>query len=198
MRLPRKFDDAGAPAPASFLSGPLLKRAAWFTLPVLAVGLGAGNALAIDDVIEAPDKFLQEAFHGAPPAPKLLELDGHAQDQIQAALGHPLAQSRLRYWKANGRSAWIFDDIGKTGYQPTTAGFVVQGGSIDIARIIIYRESHGEEVAEPGFLRQFSGAKAAGGGLDRQIDGISGATLSVKMMQRMARAAIAMDALTPP
>jgi hypothetical protein len=197
MRLRRKLDDAGVQAPASLLQRPLLKRAACFTFPVLALGVGARNALAIDDVIEPPDKFLLEAFHGPPPAPKLLDLDGRAQEQIQAALGHPYAQARLRYWKANGRSAWIFDDIGKTGYQPTTAGFVVQGGAIDIARIIIYRESHGEEVSEAGFLRQFSGAKAAGESLDRQIDGISGATLSVKMMQRMARAAIALDALTP-
>jgi hypothetical protein len=197
MRLRRKFDDAGV-QPASFLMRPLLKRAAWCTFPVLAIGLGAKNALAIDDVIEAPDKFLSEAFHGPPPAARFLDLDGRAQDQIQSALGHPYAQSRLRYWKANGRSAWIFDDIGKVGYQPTTAGFVVQGGTIDIARVIIYRESHGEEVTEQGFLRQFSGAKAVGAGLDRQIDGISGATLSVKMMQRMARAAIALDALTPP
>ncbi len=167
--------------------------------PLLLLGLGAaGSAAAIDSVHQTQDQFLAEAFGNAVPAPRFLDLDGNAQAQLSAVLGHSYPQARLRYWKAGGKTAWVFDDKGKEGYQLTTAGFVVQGNAIDIARVLIYRESHGEEVAELSFLNKFSGAHAAGSQLDRQIDSISGATLSVKMMQRMARAALVLDALTPP
>ena len=52
----------------------------------------------------------------------------------------------------------------------------------------------GEQVAEPSFLQKFLGARLSGGQLDRAIDNISGATLSVQMMQRMARTVLTLDA----
>ncbi|NGY03410.1 FMN-binding protein [Solimonas terrae] len=126
----------------------------------------------------------------------MLMLDAGKQSQISAVLGHPYPQARLRYWKAAGRSAWIFDDIGKEGYVPTTCGFIVSNASIEHARVLIYRESRGEQIGDPSFLRQLIGARAAGSGLDKHVDNISGATLSVNMMQRMARAALVFDSLT--
>lgn len=161
------------------------------------LGLTARDAHAIDiyTTYQTPDAFIAEAFGGAAPAPQTLMLDAAKQSQISAVFGRPYPQARLRYWKANGKTAWIFDDIGKEGYVPTTSGFVVSGGAIVAARVLIYRESRGQQVAEPSFLKQLIGAKAAGAAIDRKVDNISGATLSVKMMQRMARTAIAFDAL---
>ena len=174
-------------------------KGASLAMPALLLGLGAGGAAqAIDDVHETLDAFLAETFGATVPAPRFLDLDGTAQSQISAALGHNYQQSRLRYWKADGITAWVLMDKGKEGYQLTDAAFAVKGRAIDIARVLIYRESHGEEVADASFLNQFLGAHAVGGHLDRKIDSISGATLSVLMMQRMAAAAIALDALTPP
>lgn len=174
------------------------KRAS-FAVPTLLLGLGSGGAAhAIDDIYETQDAFLAETFGATIPAPRVLDLDGAAQSQISAALGHNYQQGRLHYWKGNGKTAWVIEDKGKEGYQLTTAAFAVKGGAIDIARVLIYRESHGEEVAQAAFLNKFTGAHALGGKLDRSIDSISGATLSVLMMQRMAAAAIALDALTPP
>lgn len=103
----------------------------------------------------------------------------------------------MRYWRAGGRTAWILDDVGKEGYQMTTAGFIVKAGAIELAKVLVYRESRGEQVALPAFLNKFTGARLAGGGLDRSIDNISGATLSVLLMQRMARTALTLDAATP-
>lgn len=173
-----------------------IKRMA-LAAPAVALALGAAPAYAIDDIIETQEAFLAEAFGATPPPAKVLDLSGGTQSQIESALGHPLLQTRLHYWKAGNRSAWVFEDKGKQGYQPTLCGFVISGGAVDIARVLIYRESHGEEVTQPSFLKQFAGARAAGNQLDRHIDGISGATLSVLMMQRMARAAIAMDSIAP-
>jgi hypothetical protein len=168
-------------------------------IPTLLLGLGAGgSAYAIDDVHETLEAFLTRTFGATVPEAKFLDLDGNAQSQIGAALGHSYQQSRLRYWKANGITAWVLMDKGKEGYQLTDAAFAVKGGAIDIASVLIYRESHGEEVADPPFLNQLAGAHAVGGQLDRKVDNIAGATLSVKMMERMAAAAIALDKLTPP
>ena len=48
---------------------------------------------------------------------------------MQPIYGRSFPQRRLHYWRAaDGRTAWIFDDIGKEGYQPTTSGFVVKDG----------------------------------------------------------------------
>lgn len=173
--------------------GPFLGALLKVSLPAAALGLAPGPVQAIDDVYQTPEAFLAEAFGAAPPPPQVMELDAGLQSALSQTLGHPFAQSRLRYWRAADKSAWIFDSIGKEGYQPTTAGFVIRGGAVEIARVLIYRESRGEQVCERSFLRQFEGARAAGDGLDRAIDGISGATYSVKMMQRMARAAISLD-----
>jgi fructose-specific component phosphotransferase system IIB-like protein len=166
-------------------------------LALLAATAGGRGLAAIDiyKTFQTPEAFLAETFGAAVPPPQTLELDDAKQAQLATVFGRRYPQARLRYWRANGRSAWIFDDIGKEGYVPTTAGFVVKGGAIDFARVLIYRESRGEQVAERSFLQQLAGARAAGAGIDRKVDNISGATYSVKMMQRMARTALTLDSL---
>jgi hypothetical protein len=143
------------------------------------------------------EAFLAEAFGNTLPPTKTLELDDARQAQLATVFGRRYPQSRLRYWRANGRTAWIFDDLGKEGYQPTTSGFVVNRGAIETARVIFYKESRGEQVGELSFLKQLLGARAAGTGIDKTVDNISGATYSVKMMQRMARTALMLDTLAP-
>ena len=165
--------------------------------PLLSLIARKADAIDIYTTYQTADAFISEAFApDAAPAPKTLDLDAAKQAQISAVFGRQYPQGRLRYWKAEGKTAWIFDDIGKEGYVPTTCGFVVDNGAIAHARVLIYRESRGAQVAEPSFLKQLIGAKPSGPALDRKVDNISGATLSVKMMQRMARTAIAFDSLT--
>jgi hypothetical protein len=60
--------------------------------------------------------------------------------------------------------------------------------------VLVYRESRGQEVRQSSFLKQFKSARLAKGDqLDRDIDGIVGATLSVGAMERMARLALFLD-----
>jgi len=174
------------------------RRSLLQALAALAAGAAMPRlAQAIDlfKTFQTPEAFVAEAFGNTPPPAQLLSLDDAAQSQISQVFGRRFPQARLRYWRANGRTAWIFDDLGKEGYQPTTSGFVVRAGAVESARVLIYRESRGEQVAEPTFLRQLIGGRAAGSKLDRRVDNISGATLSVLMMQRMARTALALDGL---
>jgi len=87
----------------------------------------------------------------------------------------------------------MLDEIGKE--YPITAGFVVSDNHIERAQVLIYRESRGDEIHLPAFLRQFIGSGLDGERLSNKIDGITGATLSVNAMQRMARAALVLNQL---
>jgi hypothetical protein len=153
----------------------------------------SANAFA-DTVYQTREDFLRELF-GTPPPARVIWLDNAAQNKLKAVLGHPYGQARLRYWRADGRTAWILDEIGKE--YPITAAFVVKNGAIDRVRILVYRETRGMEVHYPSFLQQFVGAGLLDGKLSKSIDGISGATLSVHSVERMARAALALDTLAP-
>lgn len=144
---------------------------------------------------QEPEDFLKEAFDGEPPAPEVLQLGDSQQQRIREVYGRPFPKPRLHYWSADGKTAWIFDDVGKEGYQPTTSGFVIEDGTVVAARVLTYRESRGEEVGEDFFLEQLEGAQAEGKGLDQAVDSITGATESVEMMKRKARTAITLDSL---
>ncbi len=159
---------------------------------LLALGTTDKPALAREEVIEPPASFLAAAFGNTPPRPKMLWLTKPLQEQIRAVMGHPLSALRLRYWRKDGRTAWILEEIGKS--EPITAGFVVEGGRIARASVLIYRESRGYEIRYPQFRAQFVGAGFDDKkNLDRRIDGIAGATLSVNAMIRMARTALLLD-----
>lgn len=138
---------------------------------------------------QEPQDFISEAFAGRPPAAQTLWLSGAAGQGYQAIMGEAPPQLRLRYWAADRRSAWILEAIGKE--YPITAGFVIDDSRIAQARVLIFRESRGWEVRHPFFTDQFSGAVLdPHWALDKTIDGITGATLSVRAMTRMARLAL--------
>jgi hypothetical protein len=146
------------------------------------------------EVYQEPAAFLAEVF-GSTPAPKVLWLTREIQAQAAAILGHPPAQLRQRYWTEGQKSVWILEETGKE--EPITAAFVVVGGRIDHVRVLVYRESRGQEVRQSSFVKQFKDAKLADENrLDRDIDGIVGATLSVRAMERMARLALLFDRLS--
>jgi hypothetical protein len=156
-------------------------------LALLAAALAPFGAPSAE-VYQQPDAFVAEVFGGTP-APKVLWLTPEIQARARAILGHPPAQLRQRYWADAHRSVWILEEIGKE--EPITAGFVVVDGRIDHVRVLVYRESRGQEVRRPAFVKQFQGATLAKGDrLDRDVDGIVGATLSVGAMERMARLAL--------
>jgi hypothetical protein len=162
------------------------------SLAVLVLAVAA--AAVHGEVYQEPGAFVAEVF-GSTPAPKVLWLTKELQAQAAAILGHHPAQLRQRYWSDGARSVWILEETGKE--ELITAGFVVVDGRIDHVRVLVYRESRGQEVRQSSFLRQFRNAKLAQGDrLDREIDGIVGATLSVGAMERMARLALFFDRLS--
>lgn len=161
---------------------------------LLALPLGFSAPALADMVVLAPEQFIRDSFTKTPP-PQFVWLDAATQTKLQTALGHAYAQARIRYWRGEGKSLWILDEIGKE--YPITAGFIVKNGVLDAARVLVYRESRGDEIRFPAFLEQFHGARLVDGQLDKRIDSISGASMSVDAMQRMARTALTLDALAP-
>jgi len=162
-------------------------------LAVLAFA-SIATVAARGEVYQEPNAFIAEVF-GSTPAPRVLWLTKDLQAEAAAILGHPPAQLRQRYWSEGRKSVWILEETGKE--ELITAGFVVVDGRIDHVRVLVYRESRGQEVRQSSFLKQFKDAKLTQGNrLDRDIDGIVGATLSVGALERMARLALLFDRLS--
>ncbi len=140
------------------------------------------------DVYQSPESFIAENL-GLLPAPQTLWLNGDLQAKVKAVLGHPYKTLRVKFWRNNGKTIWILDEIGKE--EDITIGFLVNGDAIERTSVLEFRESRGWEIKFPAFTRQFTGIRLGeNDGLDRTIDGITGATLSVEAYRRLARLAL--------
>jgi hypothetical protein len=136
-------------------------------------------------VYETQEEFLDRAFSGSPPGPNLIWLSGERKSTVREILGHDYPALRLRYWCAEQRSAWVVEEIGKE--LPITVGVIIDADYIKSLRVLTYRENRGGEVSTPAFSEQFidTGLDDTDK-LDKHIDGISGATLSVQALTRLA------------
>jgi hypothetical protein len=155
---------------------------------VLTWTIGLPVAQADEQVYRAPDEFLATSFGGSAPAAQALWIDPSLRGELVDRYGWQPGL-RVRFWQQDQRTAWILDEIGKD--KPITAGFVIVDGAIEQAEVLVFRESRGWEIRHSFFTSQFArAALTSRGELDRRIDGITGATLSVRAMERMARVAL--------
>ncbi len=146
-----------------------------------------GSALA--EVYQTPESFVGEALGNVAPAPQTLWLNGDLQARIRQVLGHPYKSFRVKYWRDEAKTVWVLDEIGKD--EDITIGFLVNDAAIERTAVLAFRESRGWEIKFPSFTRQFAGVRLDGeDGLDRTIDGITGATLSVDAYRRLAHLAL--------
>ena len=140
------------------------------------------------------DEFLGAAFPDVEPATKTLWITDELRGPVEALLGHRFNALRVRYWASGDKTAWILDEIGKE--KPITIGIVVRGDAVEMVRVLEFREIRGWEVRYPFFTDQFNSARFVsatqrrGGQLDRQIDNITGATLSVGAVTRVVQVAL--------
>ena len=154
----------------------------------LLLSTGAGRLVAKEDIYLEPDTFIEQSFEGTPEQ-KVLWLTKDAKAQIKEVFGRDYQGLRIRYWQLGDRTAWILEEIGKV--KPITTGFLIEGDAMLQMRVLIYRESHGWEVRYPFFTDQFVGLQRDDDNqLNRKIDGISGATLSVNALTRLSKLAL--------
>jgi hypothetical protein len=158
---------------------------------ILSITVEASEARAAE-VFQTSAAFVEAAFSGEKPMAKAVWLTGDLKKRVASVLGHPYRDLRVRYWTLGNRTAWILEEIGKV--EPITLGVVVEHGQIEAMKVLTYRESRGWEIRFPVFMNQYRGAWVdSNAKLDRKIDGISGATLSVRATTRMARLALALS-----
>jgi len=151
-----------------------------------------GNYALATGSYQEPAEFIQEVFSGDAPKVSKIWIKKDLKVKIHEIMEHDLGVLRLKYWEKEGRTAWILEEIGKE--RPITAGIVINNGKIERINVLTFRESRGWEIRYPFFTDQFSDATLKEDKqLDRKIDGISGATLSVKAMTKMARLALLLN-----
>jgi hypothetical protein len=160
---------------------------------VMGLVLTMVSVHAAERVYEKPSSFIKRHF-GSIPKTQVLALNSTQQKQLKAIFGHSFKEKKVRYWSEGAKSAWILNEVGKS--EPITTGLVVQSGRIREIKVLVYRESHGWEVSKPFFTKQFVGAGIDGNKLNRQIDGIVGATLSVNAMKKLGAAALYLSTQT--
>jgi hypothetical protein len=134
----------------------------------LGILMMSTSAKAQDDVYQKPSAFIAETFGGATPNAGVVDLTKERQAAIKRLIGRPYGASRVRY--------------------------VVSGGKIASVKVLVYRESHGWEVRQPFFTKQFRDASLKEDGkLTARIDNIAGATLSTRALTKMAKLALYLD-----
>jgi len=145
-------------------------------------------------IYQTDDEFLAETFNEQKPTSHVVWLKGDVRTSVADILGHRYAGLRIRYWQQDERKAWILEEIGKE--QPITFGIITANGKVEKVTVLAFRESRGGEIRYPAFTQQFNNAQLAKKKLDRNIDGISGATLSVRAMTAVVTLALYLDIFT--
>jgi len=161
---------------------------------LLCVLLMAAFSVSARGVYQTNENFLAETFKDDVPKSKVIWIKGDLRKTVADILSHKYSGLRVRYWQRDQRTVWILNEIGKE--QPITFGIVIQAGKIEKVKVLAFRESRGGEIRYPAFTEQFEDAQLIGQALDRHIDGVSGATLSVWAMTAVTRLALYLDTLT--
>jgi hypothetical protein len=128
---------------------------------------------------------------------QVLWITADIREQAEKILGHPVVGLRVRYHQFENKTAWILNEIGKE--MPITIGVVIDQNKISKVKILAYRESRGGEVRYPAYMAQYQGATLTERyKLDKSIDGITGATLSVWAVNKVAALALYYDSQVRP
>ncbi len=146
----------------------------------------AGCCYSVEEK-ETISAFLSKQFNQEIPKPKRVWVKAELKSQIKKILSRPVKQLSYRYWQIDKKTIWILDEIGKE--RDITTAVVIKGMQIEQVKVLVYRESRGGEVQVPWFTQQFVGAKSKDN-WQKNIDSISGATLSVNAMKKQAELAL--------
>jgi FMN-binding domain. len=186
-----------------------LKQCLYGTALALILAAASVPVMAASEKLAAPDtsqpaksrssfeEFLGHHLGEESHKPSILWINGELREQAETILGHSFSSLRVRYWGKGDRTLWVLDEIGKE--MPITIGLVVDSGKISEVRILEYRETRGGEVQYPFFTSQFRGLTLddSGNRLNSHIDGITGATLSVAAVRKIAILALVFHEHTP-
>ena len=145
------------------------------------------------ETYQRQDDFLIHAFSDSNvPDPKILWIDKTIKPHVQKILQHNAGFLRTRYWDNGTRSVWILDEVGKI--KLITVAVIIEQQKIVQLKVLAFRESRGWEVKHDFFTHQFKQLFLSDQlRLSKNIDGISGATLSVRALTKIAQLALLFD-----
>lgn len=150
------------------------------------------QAASARGVYQTPEAFLNHAFNGNIPPLSSVWLTKKKKQVITDILQHNPSFIRVKYWQNGSKTAWVLNEIGKE--KPITVGVIIETGKIQQLKVLSFRESRGWEVKHAFFTRQFDNIGINDKQqLDKPIDGISGATLSVRALKKIARIALYLE-----
>ena len=130
--------------------------------------------------------FLKANFEEVP-KPQRLWIDKTKQAEIKKQFNPSQIKLSYRYWKNKDKTVWILDEIGKE--RNITTGIVIENQTIQKVQVLVYRESRGGQVKNPRFTQQYY-QKNSQSNLIKEIDSISGATLSVNALNKQVKLAL--------
>ncbi len=138
-----------------------------------------------------PEAFVAKAFDTVP-EPSVIWIRDELRNQVESILQHKYSGKRVRYWQQGERSVWILEEIGKK--KPITVGIIVDNQKITELKVLVFRETRGWEVRYPFFTKQFEQLFLnEEQQLSGHVDGVSGATLSVRALKKLARISLLLD-----
>lgn len=154
-----------------------------FTSAVCVAGKG---------VYQTPKAFIKASL-GEGSQAKVLWLSKEDKANVAEILNHKFNLLRIRYWQHGNETVWVLNEIGKE--KPITIGVhigIEQGkAKIEKLKVLTFRESRGDEVRHDFYAKQFTNTSLTSENtLNKSIDGITGATLSVRATTKVARLAL--------
>ncbi len=130
--------------------------------------------------------FLNTTFKEIP-KPKRIWIDKEKQNHIKKAFNPSQIKLSYRYWQKNNKTVWVLDELGKE--RNITTGIVITDKKIKSVAVITYRESRGGQVQSNRFTNQYQN-KTIKSNFAKEIDSISGATLSVNALNKQVALAL--------
>lgn len=170
------------------LAGVDMNKLLSLTLFVVAITFSQVS-VAAKGVYQTPADFISQAFVNSTPESKVLWLSKADKSAVADILQHKFNRMRIRYWQADNQTVWVLNEIGKE--KPITIGVHIKNNQIAHFKVLTFRESRGDEVRHEFFSQQFINAELNKDiRLNKHIDGITGATLSVRATKKVARLAL--------
>jgi len=157
----------------------------YFVICLTSLAAHAG----VKSVYQSTEVFVNNALDDNQVEVKVLWISVEDKKVIAEIMQHKFNRLRVRYWQKQNETVWILDEIGKE--KPITIGVHIKAQAIVNLKVLTFRESRGDEVKHDFFTDQFTAAQlTADNRLSQHIDGITGATLSVRALTKVARLAL--------
>lgn len=162
-------------------------------LPVAALSAAMPIRAAVYLSVEQAQELM---FPGATFTPEFVTLSGAQAAAIEKASDSNVLNRQVKVWKVSTGGWFMADEVvGKHEFIPFALG-INADGTVKQVEILEYREAYGGEVTNPRWRAQFNGkSKDSPLKLTRDIQNISGATLSSKHITDGVRRLLATHAV---